>query len=87
VLIELLIHTAPETGRRRRGDGNTSLLFLLHPVHNSSAVMHFAYLVGYAGVEQYSFCGRSLTGIDMGNDANVSVPGYRCRAGHRFILV
>src|SRR5450759_2745638 len=40
----------PLAGRGGGGDGDAALLFLLHPVHDSSAVMHLTDLVGAAGV-------------------------------------
>jgi hypothetical protein len=84
--IELLAHAAPETGSCGRGNGNTSLLLLLHPVHHGSAVMHFSDLVRDTGIEQDPFRRGGLAGIDMGHDAYVSIPRYRCRASHRYIL-
>jgi hypothetical protein len=86
MLIELFAHAAPEAGGGRRCNGNTALLFLLHPVHHGGAVMDFAYLVRNTGVKQNPFRRGGLAGIDMGHDANVSIPRDRCRASHRYFL-
>ena len=44
-----------------------------------------ANLVRHARVKQNPLRGRGLTGIDMGDDANVPIPRYRCRTCHRVI--
>ena len=44
---------------------NAALLFLLHPVHNGCAFMHFADLVGPTGVIQDPLGRGGLTGIDV----------------------
>ena len=62
----------PETGGRSGGDGNTTLLLLLHPVHGRSAVMRFTDLVVDTGVVQNTLGGGRLTGIDVCHDADVS---------------
>ncbi len=73
VLVELLAHALPETGRRRGRDGDTALLFLLHPVHDGRTVVHLADLVRYTGVEQDALGRRRLTGIDVGHDADIPI--------------
>jgi hypothetical protein len=40
----------PFAGRGGGGDGDAALLLLLHPVHDSGAVMHLTDLMGAAGV-------------------------------------
>ncbi len=45
----------PESGRSSRGDCDTALLLLLHPVHGGCAVMHLADLVGKTGIEKDTF--------------------------------
>ena len=62
----------PLAGGRGRGDRDAALLLLLHPVHDGSALVDLAHLVGAAGVVEDSLCGRRLTGIDVGHDADVA---------------
>ena len=62
---------APEAGGRGGRDGDAALLFLLHPVHDRRALVHFAELVGDPRVEEDALGGRGLTGIDVGHDADV----------------
>src|SRR5690606_2678196 len=52
VLVELLRHATPEAGGGRGGNGDTPLLFLLHPVHGGRAVVHLTDFVGDACIEQ-----------------------------------
>ena len=78
VLVKLLVHARPETGRRSRGDRDATLLLLLHPVHDGGAVVYLTNLVRYAGVKKYAFGRRCLTGIDVGHDANIAITLDRC---------
>jgi hypothetical protein len=61
----------PETGRRGAGNRNAALLLLLHPVHRRRTLVHLANLVRDARVIKDTFCGRGLTGIDVGHDADI----------------
>ncbi len=65
---------APLAGGGSGGDGDSTLLLLLHPIHNGRAFMHFADLVGPARVVQHTFRSGGFTGIDVGHDADVSHP-------------
>src|SRR5206468_10042523 len=65
------IHPLPETGGRRRGDGDAALLFLLHPIHGGRAVVHLADLVVHAGVEKDALGRGRLPGVNMRGDADV----------------
>src|SRR5262249_26748212 len=62
----------PLRGRGGGGDGDAALLLLLHPVHDGSALVDLTPLVGAAGAVEDPLCGRRLTGIDVGDDADVS---------------
>ena len=62
----------PENRRRSRGDRDPSLLLLLHPVHRGGTFVHFAHFVQAARVIEDAFCGRRLTGIDVGHDADIA---------------
>ena len=63
----------PEAGRRRRGDRDAAFLFLLHPVHRRGAFVHFADLVGFAGVIENALGRRRLTGINVSHDADITI--------------
>ena len=43
------------------------------PVHDGSAVVNFAYLVRYAGIEEDALSRGRLTRINMGHDADIAV--------------
>src|SRR6185369_4300545 len=61
----------PETGGCSAGNGDTTLLLLLHPVHRRRTLVHLADLVCDAGVIKDTFGGGGLTGIDVGHDADI----------------
>jgi hypothetical protein len=82
VLVELLIHALPETGRRRRGNRDTPLLLLLHPVHGSGAVVHLADLVRQPRVKQDTLRGRGLASVNVSNDADIAITADRSFASH-----
>jgi len=63
---------SPLTGGRRRGNGDTTLLLLLHPVHGSCTVMHLTDLVLYPGIEKDSFGCSRFSRIDMRSDSYIS---------------
>ncbi len=73
VLRERQIHALPETRGRGGRDRDPALLFLLHPVHRRSTLVHFANLVIDSGVEKDAFRGRSLPCIDVSHDAEVTI--------------
>jgi hypothetical protein len=62
----------PETGSGGRGDGNPSLLFLLHPIHGCRTFIDLSYSVGDASIIENSFCRRRLPSVDVSHDANVT---------------
>ena len=64
--------TVPEGGHGCGGDGNTTLLFLLHPVGGRGAIVRLANLVVDARVEQNTFGHGGLAGIDVSHDADVA---------------
>ncbi|MND48110.1 hypothetical protein D3C80_390220 [compost metagenome] len=73
VLRIIMLHAVPETGRRRRSNGNAAFLLLGHPVHGGGAVVHFAQLVTDPGVKQNPLGGGGFAGIDMRRDADIAV--------------
>src|SRR5207248_352433 len=62
----------PGTRSCSGGDGDTTLLLLLHPVHGGGAFMDFTDAMGAAGVKEDAFGRGGLTGIDVGHDADVA---------------
>ena len=74
VVVKLSVHALPEAGRCSRGNRNTPLLLLLHPVHGCRAIMHFTNLVRQAGVEKNTLSGRGFTRVHMSADTDISVP-------------
>ena len=62
----------PETGGRSGGNGDTSLLLLLHPVHRGRTIVSLTDLAVNAGVVKDALGGGGLTGIDVRHDADVA---------------
>ncbi|MNU61690.1 hypothetical protein D3C71_508990 [compost metagenome] len=79
---EIAGHAFPEGSGGGRGNGDTPLLLLLHPVHGGGAIVHFADLVIDPRIKQDALGGGGLAGVDMGADADVAVALDRCFAGH-----
>src|ERR1051326_5229970 len=63
---------APLAGRGSRGNGDAALLLLLHPIHDGSAFVDLADLVGAPRVIEDAFSCSGLAGIDVGHDADVA---------------
>jgi glycosyltransferase involved in cell wall biosynthesis len=72
----------PETSCSGSGNGNAALFFLLHPVHGSFALMNFANFVIFTGIKKNAFGNSGFTGIDVGNDTNISNSFKRICACH-----
>ena len=72
MLRELMSRAGPVAGGSCGGDGDTTLLLLLHPVHGSGTVMGIADLMVYTGVIQNTLGGSGLTGVDVRHDADIS---------------
>jgi hypothetical protein len=73
VLREIVRHALPEAGGRCGSNGDTALLFLLHPVHGGGTVVHFTNLVVHAGVEQHALGSGGFTGVDVSGDTDITV--------------
>src|SRR5690606_27241015 len=82
MLVELLVHAAPEAGGGSGGNRDATLLLLLHPVHGGSAFMHFAQLVVDARVEQDALGSSRLARVHVRADTNVAVSLDRGLSGH-----
>ena len=72
----------PVAGGRSGGDGDTTLLLLLHPVHGRGTVMGIADLIVYAGVIQDTLGRSGFTGIDVSHDADISRSFKRILSRH-----
>ncbi len=70
-LIDIAV-PSPVTCCGSRGNGDTSLLLLNHPVHRSCTIVHLTNLVGQSGVVQDTFRRGGLAGIDVRHDADIS---------------
>ncbi len=57
---------------RSGGDRDPSLLLLLHPVHDGSALVDLAHFVGPAGVIEDALGRRGLTRVDVRHDSDVA---------------
>ena len=79
---ERTVHAAPERRRSGRRNRNPLFLFLFHPVHGGSAIMHFAELVSHARVKQNTFSGRGLTRINVGRNPDVAITRDRSSTSH-----
>ena len=62
----------PLAGGRGGGDRDPALLLLLHPVHDGSALVDLAHLVGAAGVVEDALGRRRLAGVDVRHDPDVA---------------
>ena len=64
--------TFPYASRSSGRDGNTTFLFLRHPVHNRRTFVRITDLVGFTRVEQDTFGSRGFTSVDVRHDTKVS---------------
>jgi hypothetical protein len=62
----------PKAGGCGRGNGYTSLLLLNHPVHDCSAIVYFADLIGNTGIVKNPLRRRRLTGVDVSHNSDVA---------------
>ena len=85
VLLKLLVHALPETGRGGRRNRDTAFLLLFHPVHDGSTIMNLTYLVRDTGIEKDALSSRRLARVNMGHDADIAVTLDGCCARHALI--
>ena len=67
-----LASIVPECSGCSRGDGNSPLLLLHHPVHSGGAVMNLPDLVRLSRVEQDALRRGGFAGIDVRHDTDVT---------------
>ena len=81
--------TLPETGHRCRGDGDTTFFFLRHPVGGCTVAVAFDHtdFVGQTSAVQNTLSCRRFTGINMGDNTDISKIFQRnIRLCHNFPL-
>ena len=62
----------PVAGGGSGGNGDTSLLLLLHPVHRCGTVMRFTQLMRLAGIKEDALGCGCLTGVNVRHDSDIS---------------
>ena len=64
----------PEASHRRRGNSDAPLLFLRHPVGGGAAIITLdgTDFMRQASTVQNTLSGGCFTGVDMGNNADIS---------------
>src|SRR4029077_14550715 len=73
VLGKALVHSLPEAGRRRGGDGDAALLLLFDVVHDGRSVMHFADLVRHARIKKNTLRRGGFPRVDVSGNTDISV--------------
>ena len=68
----LFVLIVPECGGSGRGNGDTALLLLNHPVHRSAAFVYLTDLVGFTRVKKDTLRRGGLTGIDVCHDTDIA---------------
>ena len=87
VIFKLGVHSFPKAGSGGGGNGDTPLLFLLHPIHCGRAIVHLTNFVGHACIEQYPLCGGGFAGIYVCTDTNVAIATDGGFASHNIFLI
>jgi len=70
-IYDIYLVIQPMCGGCRGGNGNASLLFLNHPVHDGFTVMNLAKFVMFSGKKENPFGYRGLSGIYMGGQPDI----------------
>jgi hypothetical protein len=65
----------PETGRGSGLNGDPALLLLFHEIRRGGTIVHFPHLVDFPGQLEDALGRRSLPGVNVREDANVTVFG------------
>eukprot|EP00497_Spongosphaera_streptacantha_P005970 TRINITY_DN935_c0_g1_i1.p2 TRINITY_DN935_c0_g1~~TRINITY_DN935_c0_g1_i1.p2 ORF type:complete len:129 (-),score=1.86 TRINITY_DN935_c0_g1_i1:485-871(-) len=73
MVVKLRVHPFPETRCCSRSDCDTTLLFLLHPIHSCGAIMYFTDLMRKTCVEQNTFCCGGFACIYVSYYADITV--------------
>jgi hypothetical protein len=62
----------PVGGSSRALDGNSTFLFLFHPVHYRFPIVNFADAVAFSGVIENPFGSGGFPGVNMSHDADIT---------------
>ena len=62
----------PKTSGGGGSNGDASLSFLFHPVHDGLPLVYFTDFMGTAGVIQNTLGSRGLAGVYVGDNAEIS---------------
>ena len=62
----------PETGCSGRGDGDTTLLLLRHPVHRSGTFMYLTNAVNFFGIEKNALGSSGFASVNVSDNTNIS---------------
>jgi hypothetical protein len=87
MIFKLRIHSFPKAGCGGGGNGDTTLLFLLHPVHGGGTIMHFTNFMRHTCVEQHALCSGGFACIYMCADAYVAIATDGSLTCHNNFLV
>ena len=60
-------------GYCRRNDGDAAFPFLDHPIGNRCALVDVTDALGFTRIKQNRLGRRGLTGVDMGDDAYITI--------------
>src|SRR5690606_20867097 len=73
IVVVLTARALPEGRYSSRGNGDTMLLLLNHPVGGRGAIVHFTLLVAEAGIKQNQLGSSGLARVDVGTDTDITV--------------
>ena len=77
----------PEACCSSGSNGNTTFLFLLHPVHGSCTIVHFTDLMAFASVEKDTFRKCGLTGVNVRHNTDVTGICKSCNTTRSFLVI
>src|SRR3989338_2926474 len=79
-----IVGTLPKTGGSGRGNRNTALALLLHPVHNCGTLVHLTDFVRYAGIKQNTLGNRGFACVDVSDNTDIASFIYGILSCHMF---
>jgi hypothetical protein len=82
MLFKLLLHPLPKAGGCSGGYSYASFLFLFHPVHGGSTIMHLTNFVRHTGVKKNTLGSGRLARIYVRTDTNITIAIERSLTSH-----